>query len=91
MELRRVKAKNCPLLLSSLRGLVICKNNCGKNTILLNLLLQLEWLDYNHLYVFGRSLNQMEYIILQKGFEIKLSKEQVGNIFKKKICNQAVW
>ena len=46
--------------------------------------MQPDWLDYNHLYVFGRSLHQMEYKILRKGFELKLSKEQVGNIFKNK-------
>ena len=78
------KRKNSLLLPSSIRGLIIGKSNCGKTTLLLNLLLQPDWLDYNHLYVFGRSLHQMEYRILRKSFELKLSKEQVGNIFKNK-------
>ncbi len=78
------KRKNSPLLPNSIRGLIIGKSNCGKTTLLLNLLLQPEWLDYNHLYVFGRSLHQMEYRILRRALEMKLSKEQIGNIFKKK-------
>ena len=57
------------------------KSNCGKTTLLLNLLLQPDWLDYNHLYVFGRSLHQQEYRILRKGYEDGLSKKQVTNIF----------
>ena len=48
---------------------------------LLNLLLQPDWLDYNHLYVFGRSLHQQEYRILRKGYEDGLSKQQATNIF----------
>ena len=67
-----LERKNSPLLPSSIRGLIIGKSNCGKITLLLNLLLQPNWLDYNHLYVFGRSLHQMEYKILRKGFEMKL-------------------
>ena len=57
------------------------KSNCGKTTLLLNLLLQPEWLDYNHLYVFGHSLHQKEYQIMRKGYEEGLSKKQVANIF----------
>ena len=72
---------NSPLLPSNIRGLIIGKSNCGKTTLLLNLLLQPDWLDYNHLYVFGKSLHQQEYQILKKGFESGLSKAQVANIF----------
>ena len=69
-------------LFENIRGLIIGKSNCGKTTLLLNLLLQSNWLDYNHLYVFGNTLHQLEYQILQKGFELGLSKQQIGNIFK---------
>ena len=72
---------NNPLLPSNIRGLIIGKSNCGKTTLLLNLLLQPQWLDYNHLYVFGKSLHQQEYQILKKGYEDGLSKRQVANIF----------
>ena len=73
--------ENSPLLPKSVRGLIIGKSNCGKTTMLMNLLLQPEWLDYNHLYVFGLSLHQMEYQVLKKGFEIGLNKKQLTNLF----------
>ena len=75
------KRDNNPLLPSNTRGLIIDKSNCGKTTLLLNLLLQPHWLDYNHLYVFGKSLHQQEYQILKRGYEAGLSKSQVANIF----------
>ena len=49
--------------------------------MVLNLLLQPGWLDYKHLYIFGKSLHQQEYKILRKGFEGGLSKEQISNVF----------
>ena len=72
--------ENNPLL-QSLRGLVIGKSGCGKTTVILNLLLQPGWLDYNHLYIFGKSLHQQEYKIFRKGFEGGLSKQQISNVF----------
>ena len=75
------KRENSPLLPQNIRGLIIGKSNCGKTTLLLNLLLQPEWLDYNHLYVFGKSLHQPEYKILKKGLEEGLNKRQISNLF----------
>ena len=75
------KRDNNPMLPSNIRGLIIGKSNCGKTTLLLNLFLQPYWLDYNHLYVFGKSLHQQEYQILKRGYEAGLSKSQVANIF----------
>ena len=72
---------NNPLLPRNVRGLIIGKRNCGKITLILNLLLQPHWLDYNHLYVFGKSLHQQEYQILKRGYEVALSKSQVANTF----------
>ena len=76
------KRKNNPLLPSSLRGLIIGRSNSGKTVLLLNLLLRDGWLDYDNLLVFGNSLHQDEYQILKKAFEMKLSKQQVLNLFK---------
>ena len=73
---------NSPLLPDSIRGLIVGSSNCGKTTLILNLLLNPDWLDYNHLFVFGKSLHQKEYQVLRKGFEAGLSKEQSANIFK---------
>ena len=49
--------------------------------MIFNLLLQPGLLDYNHLYVFGKSLHQQEYKVLRKGFEAGLSKKQISNVF----------
>ena len=76
--------KNSPLLPSNIRALIIGKSNCGKTTLLMNFLLEPNWLDYTHLYVFGRSLHQLEYQIIKKGFQNGLLKEQVANIFHNK-------
>ena len=57
---------NNPLLPRNIRGIIVGKSNCGKTTLLLNLLLQPKWLDYNHLYVFGKSLHQKEFRFLKK-------------------------
>ena len=73
---------NSPLLPSNIRGLIIGKSGCGKTTLLLNLLLRPNWLDYTTLKVFGKSLHQQDYKIIQKGFENGLSKFQISNLFK---------
>jgi len=78
---KKLSRQNSPLFPSNIRGLIIGKSNCGKTTLLFNLLLQPEWLDFNHLYVFGKSLHQHEYQIIQKGFKKGLSKRQISNIF----------
>lgn len=49
--------------------------------LLLNLLLTPDYLDYDHLYVFGKSLFQTEYKIIKKAFEVGLPKECVMNVF----------
>ena len=73
---------NHPLLPKSIRGLIIGKSGCGKTTLLMNLLLNPGWLDYDRLFVFGKSLFQTEYIILKKAMEEKLSKENITSIFE---------
>ena len=39
------------------------------------------WLDYNHLYVFGKNLHQQEHKVLKKGLKAGLSKLQISNVF----------
>ena len=70
--------ENNPLLPRNLRVLVI---GYGKTIAIFNLLLQPGWLDYNHLYVFGKSLHQQEYKFLTKGLDAGWSKQQISNLF----------
>ena len=79
---RLIKPNNSPLFPSNLRALIIGKSNSGKSVLIFNLLLRPDWVDYNHLFVFAKTLHQTEYRILQKGFEIGLSKQQIANIFR---------
>ena len=73
---------NHPLLPKGIRELIIGKSGCGKTTLLLNLLLRPDWLDYNKINNFGKSLFQPEYHILQKDFEEKLPKEVIIRLFE---------
>jgi len=78
----KTNESNHTLLPKSLRGLIVGKSGCGKTTLLLNLLLQPNWLDYSKLSVFGKSLFQPEYKILRNGFEEPLPKRVIMNLFE---------
>ena len=75
------KRFNNPLFPKSIRGIIVGKSNCGKTTLLLNLLLRPGWLDYDNLFVFGKSLFQPEYRILKKAFQENLPKEYILRLF----------
>ena len=77
-----------PLLPRNLRVLVIGKSVCGKTTEIFNLFLRSGWLEYNDLYVFGKSLLQQEYKVLRKGLDAGLSKQQNSNLFA---SQEALW
>ena len=79
---RKTERFNSPLLPKSIRGLIIGKSGCGKTTLLLNLLLKPNWLDYNNLCVFGKSLFQPEYKILKEAFEENLLKDYILRLFE---------
>ena len=78
------RTKN-PLLPRNLRGMVIGKSGCGETTAIFNLLLQHGWLDYNHLYVFGKSLHQQQYKVLRIRIDAGSSKQQISDLFKERI------
>jgi len=78
---RKINRNNNPLLPKSIRGVIIGKSGCGKTTLLCNLLLQPEWLDYNKLIVYGKSLSQPEYVNMRKAFETGLSKQDIFDMF----------
>src|SRR5579863_1095680 len=66
----------------SFRMLIVGRSGCGKTSLLMRLLLEPNLLDYNKLFIFGRSLHQKEYQILKAGFENNLTKEQIIEILK---------
>ena len=78
----KIKRNNHPLLPKSIRGILIGKSGCGKTTLLLNLLLKPEWLDYDKLFIFGKSLFQPEYKVIKKSFEEQIPKESILKLFQ---------
>lgn len=88
MDIRNISWQTCkdmrhnnPLLPRSIRCVLIGKSGCGKTTLLLNLLLTPDYLDYDRLFVFGKSLFQPEYKIIKKSFEEGLPKWCILNVF----------
>ena len=72
---------NNSLLPRSIRELIVGKSGCGKTTLLLNLLLKAGRLDYDNLFIFGKSLFQPEYKILRTAFAEGLPKEYILRLF----------
>ena len=66
----------------SLRGLIIGPSNCGKTSLLFRLLLENDWLDYNSLYIYSKSLHQPEYKLLKGALERGYSKSNIRKLFK---------
>src|SRR6266853_1819816 len=79
---QKTKFHNDSSLPKTIRALLIGSSNCGKTTLLFQLLLAPKVLDYDSLYVFSKSLNQKEYELLVEGFKNKLTKGQIRAIFK---------
>ena len=73
---------HCFLLPRDIRAIIVGKSGYGKNTLLTNLLLEPEMLDYDTLNICGRSLHQPEYQIMNNAFSRNLSKKQVRTIFE---------
>jgi len=59
---------------NNFRMLILGSSGSGKTTFLMKLLLEINSVNYNKLYIFAKSLYQPEYRVLIAGFENKLSK-----------------
>lgn len=73
--------KNHPLLPNNIRGIICGPSNCGKTTLLFRFLLK-DYIEYNRLYIFSKSLNQPEYKLLIRGFKKQLQPAMIDEIFK---------
>lgn len=84
----KINRNNNPLLPKSIRGCIIGKSGCGKTNLLMNLLLDgfdgIDWLDYDHLYIYGKSLFQPEYKLLNSCFNLNNNKKDVLKCIKNK-------
>src|SRR6267154_741904 len=73
---------NSPMVPNSIRALIVGRSGCGKTSLLIRFLLEENLLDYNKLFVFGKSLHQPEYQILKAGIENKLDKHHIVELFQ---------
>src|SRR5438093_6649608 len=76
----RVKFNHNENLPNSFRMLILGSSVAGKTSLLLQLLLEPGFIDYNALYIFSAIPSQQEYILLLHGFSNGLSKEQIASI-----------
>ena len=76
------KRNNHKSLPRSIRGLIVGKSGCGKTTLMMNLLLNKGWLDYDNLLVFGKSLFQPEYKMLKECLQRNIDKADIMKVFQ---------
>jgi hypothetical protein len=85
---------NNPLLPNSIRACIIGKSGCGKTNLLLNLLLNdfgdIPFLDYNHLYLFGKSLHQPEYQLMINSLKHKIPRHMIKDLIKNKLTDNKI-
>ena len=72
---------NADYLPSDLRMIICGPAGCGKTCLLQRMLLEDGILDYNKLYIYTPTINQIGYQILIKGFKNNLSKEMIRNVY----------
>jgi Poxvirus A32 protein len=69
--------KHSKLFPNSIRACIIGKSGSGKTNLLLNFLLKIGFLDYDHIYLFGKSLHQPEYQFLIECLENGYDKDEI--------------
>ena len=57
-------------------------SGCGKTTLLMNLLLQKDWMDYDKVILCGRSLHQPEYQLFMNSIQKGYNKDEVRSLFE---------
>jgi GTPase SAR1 family protein len=72
---------NAEYLPSSLRMIITGPASCGKTCLLQRMLLEEGILDYDKLYIYTPTIDQIGYQILIKGFKNNLSKEMIRQFY----------
>jgi hypothetical protein len=74
------------LLPNSLRACIVGKSGCGKTNLLMNLLLNSygdeDFLDFDNLFIFAKSLHQQEYKFLFECFKKGLNKNDILRLIR---------
>jgi len=65
----------------SLRCLIVGSSGCGKTTLLFKLLLE-KYIDYNHIYLYSKSMYQPEYKLLKNSFEKGYNQSEISELFE---------
>ena len=73
--------KHNSIIPNSFRMLIIGPSNCGKTVLLLKMLITPNFLDYNNLIIFSKTIDQPEFQIIYHGFNSGLSKQHIVDIF----------
>ena len=66
---------------SNFRLLLIGESGCGKNVLLMEMLIRPEFLDYTNLTLYSTTVNQPELVLLKSAFENGITKEGLNDIF----------
>ena len=76
----RMNFNHHPNLPSSFRMLIIGSSESGKTCLLLNMLLEPGFIDYDNLIIFTPTKSQQEYQLLFHGYSNGLSKQSIAAI-----------
>lgn len=60
------RRKHSFLLPNSIRGIIVGPSNCGKTNVMLSLLVHLNGLKFENVYIYSKSLHQPKYEYLKK-------------------------
>lgn len=68
-NINKQENKHSPLLPNSIRCLICGPSGCGKTNLLLTLLLDINGLKFQNVYLYSKSLSQPKYLFLGKVFQ----------------------
>ena len=70
------------ILPNSFRMLIVGPSNCGKTVLLLKMLITPNFIDFNNLIIFSKTIYQPEFQIIYHGFSNGLTKQDILHLFK---------